>query len=1439
MWGAGLPDAGVEASPPQLGQPHGLGRRGRKPAWADSWQQQQLQQQQKLQLQQQQQQQQQGLQFGGLAQATEGVDDEDASSRASSPAKSPLFGGGQGSPFLDQQDQPLARHPQGARAGARLSQQGLGGGLGGLGSGRPTPLQVPGGFDAAAAAAAGGHQQTLQRPPSPLSRPGLPAWGASATEEGLPPVPRSPGLGGRAGTPTGRLFGGGAAGGLFGAAAPSDPMTYQMQAQLDGDGVPNMGDVQGLGGGAAPAPRMHMRQQSAAAAAAAAQQQQQQQQQWNIPALHTTPGSASRPRVGTPGAGGTMSAGGKRGLPDKKPGAAFKLGKRNAYLKYLAYEGCWQLCLDELLSGTDATATTFLAGGCGALKKALGVEQLFLTQFAADPSLYTQDGMQCIWDDREDVVLAGEVDLDGTPGGPSAEDMLAQQAYVKQQADMEAYQRELEREARREAREMRRLEREVRQQQQQLDAGAAPEPLARVSAASGGALTAGPALEVTVMRVVGCDLLTGARTGRDFTVITYAGSRPSPAGRAHTKIGSDGNSHDQQVVRLPGEGGQQQTFTAELHVDGHCAALGTVQVAELHKIASQGDTSLFDTPPPSGFLKTIFPCLRKGGSGHQGSMAWVKLVDDEGRVAGHAVLSARISMALLGGQGLMGPPSQRTAAPTQSEGTISINESDFPVPPPIPRSPLAMVPPGTSPMPPAGAAAFPLTPATGGKAPATATGGYLQVSSLQVYDELLESALRAVGAGPRNLALHGPWLWLLDRFCESYAVGRNYARLSYLKWVVRLENATLTADCFEVLLRDMVALQQAAAVDGLSSGELGVQAQVSGRIEELLHTAFENYFMLSEETTNGMMDGALAVRSGIPAVLHPAVHLYSLVRDATAPADQEWLQERFRVAARKRYQALLTAAELQRPSSPRRQADARQGAVDSPEAVAAYGRLEELCRAIMNELRADEQIRDARVLPGFVPLPDITALEYVNGIIKHLRKVLTRHPPPAPTEAAIRLVEAVGKLQNFVHRHKYAEANARLNNRDIFGRFVLEWIASSSAQLSLRCRRLEQGGAAGQHGWQEFASDGKNKVAGLVEDMLNAVQSEMGRYQRIITYWPMYGPDLERAVTGALREATMGVSRQCGLVQIKEGTASPDPQAVQPYRQRSNGEGGGAPRGGRTAWRWLTQAGGERAVAVPATYRGAPKVLQMGINPNQALLLNSLRRLLQVSPQMEQELKRWCAEPLADSMAAGLRSAAAGADRSTADGASAPGRLHREAPNLGAQFAQLVKELRSEYFAAITLCAERLGAELAKMGATSVVQLLRRDGVYATTQQLSSALMRIMEEVEKLLHWLSNVLDNRVFVALTRGLWDLTSKDVLDYTEDLREGGGGQRDAWRGRQSAATTLAHMDSFFKTVLTSSMGNDLQNKDLALPQHSDRAHKLLADNDTTVHMSYDVY
>lgn len=52
-------------------------------------------------------------------------------------------------------------------------------------------------------------------------------------------------------------------------------------------------------------------------------------------------------------------------------------------------------------------------------------------------------------------------------------------------------------------------------------------------------------------------------------------------------------------------------------------------------------------------------------------------------------------------------------------------------------------------------------------------------------------------------------------------------------------------------------------------------------------------------------------------------------------------------------------------------------------------------------------------------------------------------------------------------------------------------------------------------------------------------------------------------------------------------------------------------------------------------------------------------------------------------------------------------------------------------------------------------------------------------------------------------------------------------------------IKELDRFFKGALTASMGNDLQNKDLALPAHSDRAHKLLAENINSVAMSYDVF
>jgi hypothetical protein len=81
---------------------------------------------------------------------------------------------------------------------------------------------------------------------------------------------------------------------------------------------------------------------------------------------------------------------------------------------------------------------------------------------------------------------------------------------------------------------------------------------------------------------------------------------------------------------------------------------------------------------------------------------------------------------------LMGPPSRDSrrapaAALSEDTGAVSINQDDERL---SPSGPLA--PPMASPMPPNDAAAYPaasLTPATGGKAPATATGGYLQAGT--------------------------------------------------------------------------------------------------------------------------------------------------------------------------------------------------------------------------------------------------------------------------------------------------------------------------------------------------------------------------------------------------------------------------------------------------------------------------------------------------------------------------------------------------------------------------------------------------------------------------------------------------------------------------------------------------------------------------------------
>ena len=57
-------------------------------------------------------------------------------------------------------------------------------------------------------------------------------------------------------------------------------------------------------------------------------------------------------------------------------------------------------------------------------------------------------------------------------------------------------------------------------------------------------------------------------------------------------------------------------------------------------------------------------------------------------------------------------------------------------------------------------------------------------------------------------------------------------------------------------------------------------------------------------------------------------------------------------------------------------------------------------------------------------------------------------------------------------------------------------------------------------------------MAPLVDEMLSRIEAEVRRYERVITYWRVFGPQLEGAVCASLRETTAAVTRQCGLAQV-------------------------------------------------------------------------------------------------------------------------------------------------------------------------------------------------------------------------------------------------------------------------------------------------------------------
>ncbi len=253
------------------------------------------------------------------------VDEAEGSSRASSPSKSPLLQSA--ARYLDQSDQPLLRQPPGRAV--RLSHQS------GSDAGEH-PLRP--------AMQLGTQPQQHQPSSPPMSQAQYNSWYQQGADSRAADraAAAAPGVRADRGPPNRRtLFGQQATeqqyqqqqqesesiysdGGtrqqqqaqyMFGAAAAaSDPRTYQ--PIFERDAVPNMGDVTHDNGGPG----------------------------WQIPAMRptNTPPSAQQTRHSP---APSISGGPGRRADKKTPGAVVKLGRRQAWLKYLAYEvrQCWLL----------------------------------------------------------------------------------------------------------------------------------------------------------------------------------------------------------------------------------------------------------------------------------------------------------------------------------------------------------------------------------------------------------------------------------------------------------------------------------------------------------------------------------------------------------------------------------------------------------------------------------------------------------------------------------------------------------------------------------------------------------------------------------------------------------------------------------------------------------------------------------------------------------------------------------------------------------------------------------------------------------------------------------------------------------------------------------------------------------------------------------------
>ena len=1229
---------------------------------------------------------------------------------------------------------------------------------------------------------------------------------------------------------------------------------------------------------------------------------------WAIPAIRTDAGPLHISNIGHVVPTNSLS----------KVAGVVRFPRQEAWLKFMALEGATQICLEALMEGSGAAdnATGLLSCGSTELKRYLGLNGLLLEpNGTSEATIY--------WDDREEAtdmefVIASELSNGIEP--KEVDESITIAPRKKSNVHTTGLP-EIECDGNP------RVNYDV-DSNSNLQNG---DIISKTYLDNEKTLESNsPCVEASVIRVVGNSLLDtpGGKAcalasnpdafdqepKKELEVELRPADLSSNLG-ARSSILRNGAINRSMPLRITTDIHHGTIMVALIYNGEHIAA-GTVQISELARAAVQADLlSQENTRLTTGFLRGLVPGF--GRRNERGSsMVWVRLVDAEGEDAGDAILAAKVVPA----ETTLSPSLQTTPylhpgaqlfnrkmetsqanevsffhqkSEFPSETVAAVSKSGFRSAPLgsenrdiAKRDALAYdsdgnlvdhgqsltkfeAPENTREL--VKVAAMPvlrvdntgITPNRRRKEPKSC----LHATTHHVYDTLLEAALVACNCSSTNLTLKGPWAWLVERYAEKYSVKKEYARLSFLNFVLQPSIAVPTSLCLETIVSQLKTLLEKRDSAHLNPAELAILQHILERVNALLANCFENYFALNEEKPGGMNEMLSMREKGVPAALTPASTLLCMTRDMEPGPEggMSWLVSRLRMASRKRFHALLAATEARRgPSDTKRALEvlsygrgrddtSESGTVDhkthsrlkdnktgkkilgnSGAASSAYGRMEELCACIISELEADENIHNSNVMVPGIRISDVTSVEYIRGTMHHLQRILQKYPPSEPSGMAIQLVEAVVSLQKFIENNQYNDAANRLNAKDIFGEFVSEWISRSSSSLRRQLRALNKNGPPALGTWLDMQASGiKFMVAPIVDSMISCVDFELHRYERIVVNWPVYAPNIETALVQILRGTMLAVSNQCGLTQTKENILESESEA-QPF--------------GRVAWRWIRvendkninqsqvntneSKGADTSEAVDI-----PTALRQGLTPYQALLLNSLRRMLASIPQLEQLLKSWYITGVSE------------LERRKNKQQS----IIEDMSELGAHWAQLVKELRTRYVACIRLSVEAITSELSMANQTSIQNVLRRDGPSASQNSFTKRLRRALESTVPVLRWLAACLDERVFVALSRGMWDLTARDILQYAEGLAEasslaGHGFDSEsrqenrkggAWRARKNAQIAIKGLESFYRNELAAIIGSNLQDRDLTSPQHAQRAHALLADNSEDINVSFDVY